>query len=140
MTNNNLLWRGIMFKIFNNQLVEAPVGHTETTTTADDFVVVSIFQVSAQGEDVLDFLIPTGRKYIYFCPYIQPDYFRKNTDIIHWKEPACMNIGQESCVVNLFICRDKSLPIKCTMLLTCCHALSQLPRGRFHILQPSLSC
>lgn len=129
-----------MFKIFNNQLVEAPVGRTETNTTAGDFVVVSIFQVSAQVVDVLDFPIQTGRKYIYFCPYMQPDYFRKNIDIIRWKALACMNIGQESCVVNLFICRDKSLPIKCTMLLTCCHALSQLPRGRFHILRPRFSC
>lgn len=77
MANNNLLWRGIMLKIFNNRLVEALVSPTEATITTDNFVLVCKFQASAQVVDVFDFCIPTGRKYIYFCTYIQPDYFRK---------------------------------------------------------------
>lgn len=36
-----------MFKIFNNQLVGAPIGHVGTTVTADNAVLIDTLQVSA---------------------------------------------------------------------------------------------
>lgn len=66
-----------MFKIFNNQLVEAPIGHPGITLTTNNAVLVRILPVSTWAPDLFDFFISKRRKCIYFHTYLQPDHFRK---------------------------------------------------------------
>lgn len=105
-----------MFKIFNNQLLGAPVGHTRTTITTGNAVLISPTQYQPGLWISLTFLYQKGENASIFVPTCNQRLFR-NTQRQKVLESTWMHVrrSQYSYVLKLLICDDKCFPIKFTV-------------------------
>lgn len=93
-----------MFKIFNNQLVGAPIGHVGTTVTADNAVLIDTLQVSAGMWISLTFWYQQGENTYPSVSTSRQAILEKRRNIISWKVPGCMDTEANNPVVLTYLC------------------------------------